>query len=81
VNGVLLHELSDAVFQLKMQSGINLIELSMNSSQWEPYNFSAERFLKIVESFTALKKLRPHNSYYIWPLLERGKEMASAQAT
>nr|ADE77380.1 unknown [Picea sitchensis] len=64
-----------------MQSGINSIELSMNSSQWEPYNFSAERFLEIVESFKALKKLRPHNSYYIWPLLERGKEMASAQAT
>jgi len=41
----------------------------------------AIQFLEIVESFKALKKLRPHNSYYIWPLLERGKEMASAQAT
>jgi len=74
VNGVLFHELSFAVVELKMHRGKNVIglELELDSSFGEEnYNFSPQRFLEIVGSFKALKKLETHIS----PLLERGNEM------
>eukprot|EP00253_Pinus_taeda_P015591 PITA_15591 len=57
-NGVLFHEFSYFVSDLKMQQpGSNLIKLSMELCQRESNDFSAERFLGIVGSFKTLKEL------------------------
>jgi hypothetical protein len=69
VNGVLFHEISFAVVGLKMHQGRNVIGLELDSR--EDYTFSPQRFLEIVGSFKALKKLETHIS----ALLERGNEM------
>lgn len=67
IYGVLLHEFSYAVSQLKMQLGTNLIKLSMFLWQEEANNLSAERFLGIVGSFETLKEF----DIGLWPSLEK----------
>lgn len=55
VNGLLFQELSFAVQRLDMQSGSDMIELSLFSAGGKEHNLSAERFLEIMGRFKSLK--------------------------
>jgi hypothetical protein len=71
VNGILFHEISCSISELNMQGESNLIGLKMESNYPEAYNFSAERFVEIMESFKSLRVLVS----CLGPLLKSEKDM------